>query len=229
MSSGFRRVRMRTGVTRIILIAAVTVALDSSPARADWLSGPIRVMRPDGTILRFDSPLVAEWWKDYRRARCVSCKGTTGQAVKRASRLRYEVEHALGTPLRAGPRYLILPDVLELSWPYAWEFYPSTQRTSAYVVQRGAIGVSGARRNPLRWDSWYRASDRMEEIILVAAKTGNDDGPVRSVGEEQSTSSLSPWVIVALGAPPLALVALVLLRRGKRRKRSLLTRADTGA
>jgi hypothetical protein len=107
-------------------VATLLLGVAAAPVEADWLSGPMSVMRPDGTEFRIESPSAAAWWRDYRRARCVSCSGSDREAMDRAARLQYRVERALGTRFRTAPRYLILPDVLELDWPYAWLFYPST-------------------------------------------------------------------------------------------------------
>jgi hypothetical protein len=198
----------------IALISIVTTLLSvgAGRAEADWISGPIRVMRPDGTVFRIESRSVAAWWKDYRRARCVSCTGSDREAMDRAARLLYRVERALGTRFRTAPRYLILPDMSELDWPYAWHFYPSTDRTPAFLVQQGA--VSGAAGRSLSWDVWYPATDRMEEMIL-----GPSDSPpqARAVTGTDTSSSASPlpWVLAVAFPVALAVSAILfwLLRR----------------
>jgi hypothetical protein len=192
----------------LISIIAILLSVGAGPAEADWISGPMRVMRPDGTVFRIESPSVAAWWKDYRRARCVSCTGSD-----RAARLLYRVERALGTRFRAAPRYLILPDMFGArGWPYAWLFYPSTDRTPAYLVQQGA--VSGAAGRSLSWDVWYPVTDRMEEMIL-----GPADSPpqARAVTGTDTSSSVSPlpWVLAVAFPVALAVSAILfwLLRR----------------
>jgi hypothetical protein len=182
---------------RIVLIPIVAVVLTvgPGPASADWLSGPIEVMRPDGTVFRIESPSVAAWWRDYRRARCASCTGSNREALEGAARLLYTVERALGTRYRTAPRYLILPDVLQLDWPYAWVFYPSTDRTPAYLVKHGGISAGGA---PLQWDVWYPATDRMEQMILEGAADVSSSALDGAVDESRTTRSApSSWPILA--------------------------------
>jgi hypothetical protein len=196
----------------IALISIVTALLSvgAGPAEADWFSGPMRVMRPDGTVFRIESPSVAAWWKDYRRLRCVSCSGSDRQAMDRAARLLYRVERALGTRFRTAPRYLILPDMLELDWPYAWLFYPSTDRTPAYLVKQG--GISGASRRPFSWDVWYPATNRMEEMIL--GDSTDSPPPVPGAVTDTATSpsaSPLPWVL-AVALPVAFAISGILFR-----------------
>jgi len=198
----------------LISIVATLLSVGAGPAEADWISGPMRVMRPDGTVFRIESPSVAAWWKDYRRARCVSCGG--GEAMDRAARLLYRVERALGTRFRAAPRYLILPDMFGArGWPYAWLFYPSTDRTPAYLVQQGA--VSGAAGRSLSWDVWYPATDRMEEMILgdPADSPLPAPGAVTDAGTSPSASPL-PWVL-AVALPVAFTISGILFRLLRRR------------
>jgi hypothetical protein len=199
----------------LISIVATLLGVGAGPAEADWISGPMRVMQPDGTVFRIESPSVAAWWKDYRRVRCVSCSGSDREAMDRAARLLYRVERALGTRFRAAPRYLILPDMLELGWPYAWLFYPSTDRTPAYLVTQG--GVSGASGRPLSWDVWYPATDRMEEMILgdPADSPLPAPGAVTDTGTSPSASPL-PWVL-AVALPVAFAISGILFRLLRRR------------
>ena len=179
----------------LLSVVATLLTVGPRPAEADWVSGPIRVMRPDGTVFRIESPSAAAWWKDYRSLQCVSCSGSNQEAIDQAARLLYRVERALGTRLRAAPRYLILPDVSELEWPHAWLFYPSTDRTPAYLLTQG--GISGASRKPLAWDVWYPATDRMEAMILGGR--ANSPPPVTGAATDTRTSpsaSPLPWVLV---------------------------------
>jgi hypothetical protein len=202
---------MRT--TALISIVATLLSVGAGPVEADWISGPIRVMRPDGTVFRIESPSVAAWWKDYRRARCVSCTGSDREAMDRAARLLYRVERALGTRFRAAPRYLILPDMFdERGWPYAWLFYPSTDRTPAYLVTQG--GISGAAGRPLSWDVWYPATDRMEEMILGPADSPPQASAVTGTDTSSSASPL-PWALAVAFPVALAVSAILfwLLRR----------------
>lgn len=196
----------------LMSIVATLLTVGPGPAEADWVSGPIRVMRPDGTVFRIESTSAAAWWKDYRRARCVSCTGSDREAIDRAARLLYRVERALGTRLRAAPRFLILPDMSELDWPYAWHFYPSTDRTPAYLVQQGA--VSGAAGRSLSWDVWYPATDRMEEMILGPADSSPQARAVTGTDTSSSASPL-PWVLAVAFPDALAVSAILfwLLRR----------------
>ena len=196
-----------------ISIVATLLTVGPGPAEADWLSGPIRVMRPDGTVFRIESPSAAAWWKEYRSLQCVSCSGSNQEAMDRAARLLYRVERALGTRLRTGPRYLILPDAMELDWPYAWRFYPSTERTPAYLLTQG--GISGASGKPLRWDVWYPATDRMEEMILggPASSPPPVAGAVTDTSTGPSASPL-PWVLAfVLSAFAISGILFRLLRR----------------
>lgn len=192
----------------LVLMTSSMLTAGFGPAMADDLRGDLQVMRPDGTILRISSPSVAGWWDDYYRARCVSCKGP-----RQAAQLLDEVETALGSLFSAGPRYLILPEALELSWPHAWLFYPSTDRTPAYVVRRGGIGSS---EDGLRWDVWMPATERMERVILE----GSDE---RSSGSNRATSHAAGtrfFPLLAVAAALAAASSWLLLRLVRRRGRT---------
>lgn len=198
---------------RMALVSMVSCLLTAGlgPAMADDLRGDLQVMRPNGTVLRLSSPSVDGWWDDYYRAECASCNGP-----RQAAQLLGEVETALGSRFSAGPRYLILPEALELGWPHAWLFYPSTDRTPAYVVRRGGIG-SG--KGGLRWDVWIPATERMERLILE----GGDErsGTDRAVGDAAGTRFF-PWVPVAaaIAGGSSWLLFRFLRRRGTLPKRS---------
>lgn len=174
-------------------------------AMADDLRGGLQVMRPDGTVVRISSPSARAWWDDYYRTRCVSCKGP-----QQAARLMDEVEAALGSRFRAGPRYLILPEALELGWPHAWLFYPSTDRTPAYLVRRGGVGSSEA---GLRWDVWKPTTARMERLILDTAgePSPTSEPPVSDAAGTQ----VFPWVAVVVAVA--AAISWFLFRFRQRR------------
>jgi hypothetical protein len=173
---------------RMVLVSMFASLLTggSGPAMADDLRGDLQVMRPDGTVLRISSPSADDWWEDYYAASCVSCKGP-----QQAAQLLDEVETAVGTRFNVGPRYLILPESLELGWPHAWLFYPSTDRTPAYVVRHGGVRTGG-----LRWDVWMPATERMEGSILEG---GGDPSP-KSEGAVSDTAGprFLPWVLVGV-------------------------------
>jgi hypothetical protein len=182
------------------------------PAVADDLRGDLQVMRPDGTVVRISAPSAGAWWDDYYRAHCASCRGPR-QAAQRLD----EVETALGSRFSAGPRYLILPEALELGWPHAWLFYPSTDRTPAYVVRRGGVGSSNG---GVRWDVWTPATERMERLIL---ERGDDErsSTDRAVNDAAGTRFF-PWVPLAavLAGGASWLLFRSLRRRGTRSSRS---------
>jgi hypothetical protein len=173
---------------RMALVSTIgfLLTVGSGLAVGDDLRGDLQVMRADGTVIRISAPSADAWWDDYYRAQCASCKGP-----RQAAQLLDEVETALGSRFSTGPRYLILPEALELGWPHAWLFYPSSDRTPAYVVRRGGVG-SG--KGGLRWDVWIPATERMERLILE----GGDDrsGTDRAVGNAAGTRFF-PWVLVA--------------------------------
>lgn len=197
---------------RMVLVSMFASLLTggSGPAMADDLRGDLQVMRPNGTVLRISSPSADAWWEHYYGASCVSCKGP-----QEAAQLLDEVERAVGTRFNAGPRYLILPESLELGWPHAWLFYPSTDRTPAYVVRHGGVRAEG-----LRWDVWMPATERMEGLIL---KGGGDTSP-KSEGVVSDTAGprFLPWVLVGVilsGAFSWGLFGFV------RRRRTTLNRS----
>jgi hypothetical protein len=190
----------------LLMLAASLLGWWTEPAVADPMRGPLRVMRPDGTVFQIDSPAVKAWWRDYRRGSCVSCGGP-----QRAARLLHRVERALGSQLRAGPRYLILPEVLELDWPRAWLFYPSSDSTPAYVVNDGGVGGSD---NTGRWDAWTPATSSMEAVILEASGDAGSAGTLRGDRGGDVSMSIPGWIpVVAL------LSALAISRPGSARKR----------
>lgn len=196
---------------RVVVVSLIGALLTGwpGPAVADWVNGPIRVMRPGGAVFRIQPPSVDSWWRDHRRSRCVSCRGP-----RRAAQLLYRVETALGAR-RAVPRYLILPEKLETEWSRAWLFYPSTDSTPAYVVQRGGVGAS---EKDLRWDVWYRATPHMEEMILEdsGASAPTVGG---AVTDTRPSPSRLPWVPVVAILAALALSAILLKSGGNRTRR----------
>lgn len=180
----------------LMSMTAMLVFSSQTAAVADWLTGPVKVMRPDGSVFMIEAP--SRWWKDYRRvsglspsgpALCDSCR-----SPREAARVLDRVSTAGGTRLRAGARYLILPAALDLQWPYAWHFYPSTDRTPAYLVQRGAVGAAAGR--PLRWDQWMPATRRMEKMIVEGPADASAIGTVDEPGPIPPT--WWRWVVLAL-------------------------------
>ena len=184
---------------RMVPISILATLLTTlwGPAEADPLRGPIRVMRPNGTTFRITPPSADAWWKDHLQAPCVSCRGPMQAAL-----LLHEVETASGTRFSAGPRYLIAPESLQLGWPRAWLFYPSTDQTRAYVVRHGGVGAAD---KPLRWDVWIPATPRMERMIVgggSSARPPSDRSPAdRELRPSKSTLS---WVSVLAVAPAIA-------------------------
>lgn len=151
------------------------------PATADPARGPFQVMDPDGTVVRISSDAADAWWRDYRESRCVTCRGP-----HQAAELLDVVEDGLGGRFRAGPRYLIVVEALQMSWSRAWVFYPSSDDTPAYVMHPGGVGSGVA---PLRWDAWFRATSRMERIILQATRAASSPagaGANEGIGGEGS-------------------------------------------
>jgi hypothetical protein len=194
---------------RTALVSMVSCLLTAGvgSAMADDLRGDLQVMRPDGTVLRISSPSVDAWWDAYYRARCASCK-----EPRQAAQLMGEVETALGSRFSAGPRYLILPEALELGWPHAWLFYPSTDRTHAYVVRRGGVGSS---KGGLRWDVWIPVTERMERLILEGADERSSESS-RAVSNAAG-SRFFRWVAVvaALAAASFWLLFRLMRRRAR--------------
>jgi hypothetical protein len=197
---------------RIVLISLLGTGLTwgSGPTVTDPLRGPIQVMRPDGTTFRIASPSADAWWRDYLRARCVSCRGP-----RQAALLLERVETALGTRFSAGHRYLLAPESLQLSWPRAWLFYPSTDHTPAYVVKHGGVGAGDT---ALRWDVWIPATPRMEEMIVEGS---DESSSPRATGSRTDTGTgasvpLLPWVLVLAIAVVSAISwwVYLLVRRG---------------
>jgi hypothetical protein len=199
-------------MSRIVLISLLGTVLTwgSGPVVADPMRGPIQVMRPDGTTFRIASPSADSWWKEYLRARCVSCSGP-----RQAALLLGRVESALGTRFRAGHRYLLAPESLQLNWPRAWLFYPSTDRTPAYVVRHGGVGAGDS----VRWDVWIPATPRMEEMIVEGTDETSSPratGPRPDTGRSASVP-LVPWVVILAIAGVFAIASWLysLTRRGR--------------
>lgn len=197
---------------RALLLAAIGIIATSgaSSAVADPTRGPLRVMGPDGTIVRISSEAAEAWWVDYREIRCVTCR-----EPHQAAKLLHEVENALGGRFHGGPRFLIVVESIRSRWPRAWVFYPSSDETSAYVMKPGGVGSGVA---PLRWDAWYRATSRMESIILDAMAST----PSPTAGQAGDPGGSGP-ARVAWIATWMVLVALVVGlgvagRRGIRRR-----------
>jgi len=170
---------------RMVLVSMFASLLTggSGPAMADDLRGDLPVMRPNGTVLRISSPSADAWWEDYYGASCVSCKG-----LQQAAELFDEVGRAVGTRFNAGPRHLILLESLELGWPHAWLFYPSTDRTPAYVVRHGGVRAGGLQR-----DVWMPATERMEGLILEGGGDPLPSPKAPSATQQELGSFLGYW------------------------------------
>jgi hypothetical protein len=179
-------------IKRALLLVAIGTVIVSwfRPAAADPARGPFQVMDPDGTVVRISSEAAEAWWSDYHESRCLTCRGP-----HQAAELLDAVEDGLGGRFRAGPRYLIVVEALQMGWSRAWVFYPSSDETPAYVVHPGGVGSGGA---PLRWDAWLHATPRMERIILQALRIASSPPLLRgrSRGTVESGGALAP------GSPP---------------------------
>lgn len=197
---------------RTLLLAAIGIIVTSGAlsAAADPTRGPLQVMGPDGTIARLSSDAAEAWWMDYREIRCVTCRGP-----RQAAELLHAVENGLGDRFHGGLRYLILVESLRLGWPRAWVFYPSSDETSAYVMKPGGVGSGVA---PLRWDAWYRATSRMESIILDAMSS--IPSPTRAgLAREPGGSGSARVAWIAISAVLVSLVGLGVGRRRSTRRR----------
>jgi hypothetical protein len=172
----------------LVLVAIGTVVVSGSrPATADPARGPFQVMDPKGTVVRISSEAADAWWSDYHESRCVTCRGP-----HQAAELLDAVEDGPGGRFHAGPRFLIVVEALQMGWSRAWVFYPSSDETPAYVMHPGGVRSGVA---PLRWDAWFRATSRMERIILQAMRGASPPpatGPVEGTGGEGSGPG--PWI-----------------------------------
>jgi hypothetical protein len=175
-------------------------------ATADPARGPFQVMDPDGTVVRISSEAADAWWGDFRESRCVTCRGP-----HQAAKLLDAVEDGLGGRFRAGPRYLIVVEALQMGWSRAWVFYPSSDEMPAYVMHPGGVGSGVA---PLRWDAWFRATSRMERIILQATPPASPPAAARAVDE---TGSDGPGPVAWIAASMLltALLAALAIARSR--------------
>jgi hypothetical protein len=172
-----------------LLVAIGTVIVGLRPATADPARGPFQVMGPDGTVVLISSEAADAWWRDYHESRCVTCRGP-----HQAAELLDAVEDGLGGRFRAAPRYLIVVEALQTGWSRAWVFYPSSDETPAYVMHPGGVGSGMA---PLRWDAWFRATSRMERIILQGCAP-----PPRPRLRGRSKGSVESGRARASGSPP---------------------------
>ena len=203
----------------LFLVAIGTVILSGfRPATADPAAGPFQVMDPDGTVVRISSEAADTWWRDYHESRCVTCR-----RPRQAAELLDAVEAGLGGRFRAGPRYLVVVEALQMGWSRAWVFYPSSDERPAYVMQPGGVGSGVA---PLRWDAWFRATPRMERIILQAMRAASSPAAGGAIEENGGEwSGPAPWIAASVVLTAL-LAALVIARSrsaasaGGRRSRS---------
>jgi hypothetical protein len=173
------------------------------PATADPTRGPFQVMDPDGTVVRISSDAADAWWRDYRKSRCVTCRGP-----HQAAELLDAVEDGLGGRFRAGPRYLIVVEALQMGWSRPWVFYPSSDETPAYVMHPGGVGSGVA---PLRWDAWFRATPRMERIILQAMRAASSPAAAGAIEGNGGEWSGPGWIAVSVVLTAL-LAALAIAR-----------------
>jgi hypothetical protein len=195
----------------LLLIAIGSVVVSGPrPATADPTRGPFQVMRPDGTVVRISGEAAQEWWTDYHKSRYVS------GGPRHAAELLHTVENSLGR-FHEVPRYLILVESLGRSWPRAWAFYPSTDETPAYLVHPGGIGSGVA---PLRWDTWQRATPRMERIILESTPSTPSPAAVGAVEEIRGDGLGAVAWIAAIAILTALLASLAAARRRKRSRAS---------
>jgi hypothetical protein len=195
-------------IKRSLLLVAIGTVIVSCfrPAAADPARGPFQVMDPDGTVVRISSEAADSWWRDYDESRCVTCRGP-----HQAAELLDAVEDGLGGRFRAGPRYLIVVEALQMGWSRAWVFYPSSDETPAYVVHPGGVG-SGV--GPLRWDAWLHATPRMERIILQAMRAASSPaaaGPIEGNGGKWS----GPGAWIAASLVLTALIGALAIARSR--------------
>lgn len=172
-----------------LLPAAVglMVALTATPALAK-VGGPFHVLTPEGELRIVDGPAAdifwEDWWQLYseRASNCLSCSSPS-----QAAEVHQSLYDAYWRDDRSHPTgYLIRP--LSLSddgWDDAFVFYPSTDSTPAYLVDKGGTGT---RRQ--RWDWWSEATKRMQRIVLGANPVEDSESPLR-------------WIVVALAAAAL--------------------------
>jgi hypothetical protein len=198
----------------LLLVAIGTVIVSGSrPATADPARGPFQVMDPDGTVVRISSETADAWWRDYSDSRCVTCRGP-----HQAAELMDAVEDGLGGRFHAGPRYLIVVEALQMGWSRAWVFYPSSDEMPAYVMHPGGVGSDVA---SLQWDAWFRATPRMETIILQATRPTSPPAAARAV-DETGADGPGPVAWIAASMLLTALLAGLAIagagRRGGRRR-----------
>lgn len=190
--------------TLLLIAIGTVIGAGFRPATADPTRGPFRVMDPDGTVVQISSEAADAWWRDYQESRCVTCRGP-----HQAAELLEAVEDGLGGRFRAGARYLIVVEALQTGWSRAWVFYPSSDETPAYVMHPGGVGSGVA---PLRWDAWYRATSRMERIILQAMRAASSPAvPGAIEGIPGEGSGPGAWIAASVLLTAL-LVALAIAR-----------------
>ena len=167
-------------------------------------------MGPEGTVVRISGKAADMWWRDHSEAKYV--RG----GPRETAAFLYTVETRRGR-YHLAPRYLLLVESLGRSWPRAWIFYPSTEDTPAYVVKPGGTGSGVAN---LLWDSWLRATPRMERIILEATRVAASRAAAGAVEETKGDRMGTGAWIVATAALTSLLASLAVARRRRRSARA---------
>lgn len=198
---------------RTFIAAFMLLALPSVPVRADAWSGPIGVMRPDGTVVVIRGDAAKRLSREHLTLQCLSCA-----SPRKAAFISARVERGKKRP-RA---YLIRP----LSFRYGWG-----KASVMYIAESGPVylkspsGVGqwlGSEKRMMFWDAWMKVTPAMERIVLNALRT--DEGRLSHERDESAraeaasdtgkgSAPLGPIIAVLVAAIGVGLGLLHLRRR----------------
>jgi hypothetical protein len=195
------------------IAAFMLLALSSPPVRADAWSGPIGVMRPDGTVVVIRGDAAKRLSREHLTLQCLSCA-----SPRKAAFISARVERGKRRP-RA---YLIRPLSFRYGWGKASVMYIA-ESGPVYLKSPSGVGQGiGTQKRMMFWDAWMKITPAMERIVLHALRTDESrlsherDESARAEADFETGKGsvpLRPIIAVLVAAIGVGLGLLYLRRR----------------
>jgi hypothetical protein len=180
------------------IAAVMLLALPSAPVRADAWSGPIGVMRPDGTVVVIRGDAAKQLSREHLTLQCLSCA-----SPRKAAFISARVERGKKRP-RA---YLIRPLSFRYGWGKASVMYIA-ESGPVYLKSPSGVGQRlGTEKRVMFWDAWMKVTPAMERIVLNALRT--DEGRLSHERDESARAEAA--LETGKGSVPLGPIIAVLV------------------
>jgi hypothetical protein len=183
--------RLAFFVAAIMILELIGVVWSPNAALAKRESGRIKVMGPSGDKKVVGGAAARAWWEAFDTLDYPCCT-----SPKEAAKVYYRVHEGLSVVHGYAPVYLVWPVCCDVGWSRSWFLYPSSKKTSAYLVQHGTTQARGR-----LWDTWIPVTERMERIITRRLDDAKDQRN-RSLTATKSDSRTLP-------GPPLPALGLL--------------------